>query len=65
MIRLWNMDLGQDIKRICAVTWNTPTADEWRRHIDSSLTFPAPCWPMPAAAADRHRWHGPRPVRRA
>jgi len=42
VIRLWDMDLDQDIKRICAVTRNTPAADEWGRHV-SSMPFPAPC----------------------
>ncbi|MFE2038659.1 WD40 repeat domain-containing protein [Streptomyces scopuliridis] len=43
VIRVWDMDLGQDIKRICANTRNTPAADEWRRHVSSGIPFPAPC----------------------
>ncbi|MGK5543231.1 nSTAND1 domain-containing NTPase [Streptomyces sp. URMC 127] len=43
VIRLWNMDPGQDIKRICAVTRNSPAADAWRRHVSTAIAFPAPC----------------------
>ncbi|MFI1852059.1 WD40 repeat domain-containing protein [Streptomyces sp. NPDC020480] len=41
-IRLWDMDLGEDIKRICAVTRNTPAADVWSRHVGGDISLPAP-----------------------
>ncbi|WP_405616533.1 hypothetical protein [Streptomyces sp. NBC_01508] len=43
MIRLWNMNLKQDIERICAVTRNAPAADAWSRHISGGRPFPEPC----------------------
>ncbi|MFG3410146.1 WD40 repeat domain-containing protein [Streptomyces sp. NPDC048142] len=43
VIRLWDMDLGQGIERICATTRNAPAADEWTRHVSSDTPFPEPC----------------------
>ncbi|MGW6774788.1 WD40 repeat domain-containing protein [Streptomyces sp. NPDC055037] len=43
VIRLWNVNLKQDIKRICAVTRKAPAADAWSRHISTGRPFPEPC----------------------
>ncbi|MFD8981238.1 AAA family ATPase [Streptomyces sp. NPDC059564] len=43
VIRLWNLAPDRDVERICAVTRNALTADEWRRHVSDVIPFRSPC----------------------
>jgi len=43
MVRLWSMDVDQAAARICAVTRNTLTAAEWRRHVGNEVPYKPPC----------------------
>ncbi|MFD3482260.1 NACHT and WD repeat domain-containing protein [Streptomyces sp. NPDC058665] len=43
VIKLWELDAGRNVERICAGTRKSPTAEAWSRHISGGIPFPAPC----------------------
>ncbi|MEV8530892.1 hypothetical protein [Streptomyces sp. NPDC051211] len=43
VIRLWNVEPEANAERICAVTGNVLTAEEWSRHVGDVIPFRSPC----------------------
>jgi WD40 repeat protein len=42
-VRLWGMNVGHTIQRICATTTNTLTPAKWNQYVSSDLPYQPPC----------------------
>ncbi|MGH3998143.1 MAG: WD40 repeat domain-containing protein [Pseudonocardiaceae bacterium] len=42
-VRLWEMNIDQAIRRICATTTNTLTPAKWEQYVSPDLPYSPPC----------------------